>query len=504
MKKRLITAILVLAMCLSILAGCGASAPEENTPTTPAANAGTTPVGQEEPKQIENIVWARYGLYQNDDYETAQKEVEAALNAYLAENYGITVTMKCFSMAEYNEQMPLELAAGADIDVMCAGTGIPGVDPKVVVPQGMALDITDLVKTVTPKLYESISEEIWSTVSFGGRYYHLPIGKDLTYGWGYVVNDTFVDRYGWDLSVIEKYEDWEPFLEEMKDDEDCAFAFWPYNYINMMMDEHSGITDYAGVAIDGDWKTIEFLPDTPEFMEWAKLMKKWADAGYWPEDMMVNQKNYKQMRNAGQYGSYLVFPYATNEYTYEAMWGVPCTQVVMTELWMGDGLGSGYIINANTEHAEACMKFLEALMLDPVVGDLAAFGVEGKHYTREADGRVTKIPNSGYEVDSWSVTDIFNISVQSNEPADKLELTKEFIDKNVLSPTTGFVFDASNVSAEYAACNEVVSSYNELFIFGMVDPEVEIPKYSKALKDAGVEKVIAEMQAQFEAFLASK
>lgn len=509
-KKNLMALLLATAMCVGVLTGCGneAETEKEQVSSEVKESSGEKPVepsAQEvdEVKEPVNLVWARYGSTTAGDYEAGQKEVEEAMNEYLAENYGITVTMISYPVADYANQMNLELAADADIDIITCGTGI--MDPTTLYKNGVALELTELLKT-TPTLYESISEEFWNSTVYGGGYYFVPNIKETGTGRSYMANNTFVDKYDWDLSDIKSYEDFEPFLEELKNDEDCAYAFWPTPYVEGNTDDFAFITQYAGINIDGDHSKVEFIIDSKEFMEYCKLMRKWALAGYWPEDLMVNQDNYKTMRNQGQYGFQYWVTIPDGEAECESRYTVPCTEVRISESWLNSdsAMGSAYCINANTEKTEAAIKFLEALETDMTLGDLAVYGVEGKHYTREADGSVTKIADSGYDYTTWTVTTLFNCSRLSTEAENKYELYEEFNANAVASPLAGFRFDSTPVNAEYTACNEVVNAYFNLFTYGAVDSEVEVTNYSKALKDAGVEKVIDEMQAQYDAFLAAK
>ncbi len=67
----------------------------------------------------------------------------------------------------------------------------------------------------------------------------------------------------------------------------------------------------------------------------------------------------------------------------------------------------------------------------------------------------------------------------------------------------GFTFDAS-VRTEYAACASAVAQYNDALMCGAIDPATALPEFNKALKAAGLEKIIAEKQAQFDAWLKTK
>ena len=63
----------------------------------------------------------------------------------------------------------------------------------------------------------------------------------------------------------------------------------------------------------------------------------------------------------------------------------------------------------------------------------------------------------------------------------------------------GFVFDNSSVYDEYSAVANVVDEYLLALIYAEVDIDTMLPEFQKELK-AGIDSVIAEKQAQYDAF----
>lgn len=67
-----------------------------------------------------------------------------------------------------------------------------------------------------------------------------------------------------------------------------------------------------------------------------------------------------------------------------------------------------------------------------------------------------------------------------------------------------FSFDSGAVKTEIAALNNVTNEYRFGLENGEMDPDVYLPKFRQALKEAGIEKVIAEKQAQLDAWAAAQ
>ena len=67
----------------------------------------------------------------------------------------------------------------------------------------------------------------------------------------------------------------------------------------------------------------------------------------------------------------------------------------------------------------------------------------------------------------------------------------------------GFRFNPEAVTAELTAMKPVTDGMERALLTGYVDPDVELPKYLQALKDAGFDAVKAEVQKQYTEWKAS-
>jgi len=72
------------------------------------------------------------------------------------------------------------------------------------------------------------------------------------------------------------------------------------------------------------------------------------------------------------------------------------------------------------------------------------------------------------------------------------------------SVAMGFTFDNSAVKTEYTAVANVIEQYLFGLVCGSVDPTTEIPVFLERLADAGMGAIIAEKQAQLDAWAAGK
>ena len=130
------------------------------------------------------------------------------------------------------------------------------------------------------------------------------------------------------------------------------------------------------------------------------------------------------------------------------------------------------------------------------------YGVEGVDWENK-DGFITQIEGtdwfnnmSGPFSMMWG--NYFITSPTAGNSADAITAALEFTKNGKGIRSMGFMFDNSPVANEVAAIQNVVDQYKNDLEFGIIDPETELPKMIEALKDAGIDKYIAEKQAQLD------
>ena len=74
----------------------------------------------------------------------------------------------------------------------------------------------------------------------------------------------------------------------------------------------------------------------------------------------------------------------------------------------------------------------------------------------------------------------------------------------VTSSVLGFSFNPEPVKTELAQCASVVNEYYVPLFTGSVDPDAVLPPFLDKLRNAGADKVIAEMQKQIDAWKATR
>ena len=170
---------------------------------------------------------------------------------------------------------------------------------------------------------------------------------------------------------------------------------------------------------------------------------------------------------------------------------------------MSKGTSSMIGVSATSKNPYRVMRFLEILYSNPEVSNLLIHGIEGKHYTKVNDNTIEKIANSGYDLASsqYMMGNTFLNYLTVNDDPNKFETYKAFNEEATPLVTNGFYVDTTPVELELVAMGGVKSQYRNQAVLGALDLDVILPEYSARAKEAGMDKIVAEVQRQYDEYI---
>ena len=520
MKKKVLSVIMASAMSLSLLAGCGSTPAATETPAdntaateTPAAETKTeetAPAAETASGDVTNINVYRctFNLATPDSAQV--QKVQDAINAYIADKIPVQITLTDIGSGEYTEKANLALANN-EINLLWTASWEGTIGTNDLYPAGAVYDLTDLLPG-TP-LYGSMAEGQWEAAKYDGKIYFVPVYKDNVEGYDFMFRQDLVDQHNWDINSVKELKDLEPMLADAKADglkypfltqKTAMFYRWYIDKFDFFTADSS--TNFFAVdrATDEVVDTIQ----TPEYLEFCKLMADWADKGYISEDDFTKVTTDTTTQTQDWAISWWTDIPVNDEA--DARYGQDVTMVPATDRWAHStsALGSCYCVTANSTEAQAkaCVDFLGLLYTDSTLADMYTFGIEGEDFTYDANHQVEQTSEK-YNHSMWESANATIVTPLDNEPANKAELYDAFNGGANTSSAAGFRFDKSPVEAQYTACAGVFESYGFPLENGGIpaaDVESTIEKYQAALDEAGYQDVLAEFQNQYNAWKASK
>lgn len=493
----------ILMICLALFATACSGGGNGGGTNGPAASGGSSAPasssGSESGLPEVTLTWY-YGVAQ---VSPDQQLIEDEVNKIIKPKLNATVKLKPIDFGSYTTKLNTASAAGEEFDLVWTANWAFNYDENV--KKGAFLPLDDLIDEYAPETKKAIPDFTWDATKHQGQIYAVPNYQTVISRYGINVIKEYADKYGLDPASVKRYEDLEPFLEQIKQNEPGIVPFMLVGPLTKFHPFFWGYDDY-GVKLGDETYKVNFLEASPEYKQFVELMHSWFEKGYINEDAST----VKQI-DSSHNGTFA----ASIEYTmkpgYEAeikaknggrdIIGIPLTDVTTTRT---SNIATLTAISRTSKNPERAMMLIELVNTDRELFNLLSFGLEGKHYEKLSDNIVKTNPNGGYTASNWVFGNVFNGYLIEGQAEDTWEVTEEWNQSAVVQPTFGFNFDDTAVKAENANVAAIRAEYEPLLFTGTVDPAEYLPEYIDKLKKAGVEKVHAELQKQLDAWVAEK
>ena len=161
--------------------------------------------------------------------------------------------------------------------------------------------------------------------------------------------------------------------------------------------------------------------------------------------------------------------------------------------------GSMNAISDTSADPERVMMFLNELIGNTEFANLIFYGVEGVSYTRNDAGQIVRNADE-WNMTTWSLPGFITAEPDTSLPINMVEMYEAFDKELVYADNMGFAFDEEPVMTELAAVRQVTNEYYKALAGGRADVDTELPKFLEALESAGVDTILAEEQAQLDAW----
>ena len=452
------------------------------------------------------LVWF---IYCDTEAPLDWPEVEEALNAYSAEKIGVTCEYKYMN----ETQIALATQTGEYFDI--AFTCDWWNDYATNVAAGMFRDITNDLDSV-PALKDSIVPLAWEGVKVNGGIYAIPHMKDIGYEVFWILDsDYFLKQKGFEQDSYISFDGIEKYFEAYKADH-------PDDYPFKM--SKGGITSWKNCVVDWlnmdyliglEWEaqgtenehTVKSAFEIPAFVNRIKKIHEWYQKGYINPDAAVTESMPRAQAGVVQSGQ--------GWFGAETVWANVIKKPIYISRYDGAFLstssirGSMTAVSSFSKHPQEALKLIELMNTDPWYRETARYGIEGKHYTRNEDGTVTKteLGQNNMKVNAYGqghyTLGALEASPFPEVPTDihQWEKTMANYANATLSAAMGFTPDLTPVETQCLAIKSVIEEYMPELQTGTSDPDVAIPEILGRLNEVGLQDVIAEIQNQLNTFL---
>lgn len=427
MKQRILALLLTAVLCIS-LAACSSTSttPAEtnpgtsestNTPVIPnegtdevsaAPDESTTVDTASDEPSIELVSWpldekVEYTVWQTStslptgytDYNelTIYQELESRTNVHLDWSYATIENAK--------EQFSLMLTSSDWTDVFISPELTNGFDYNI--EEEIIIDLLPLIPNYMPNYWSMLSADelmLTDAMTDEGRLPFLSLLNESVdpVFMGYFGRQDWIEAAG--MTELHTYDDWETLLAWAKSEKGISGLFMGSStgMFGMLM---SGFNAYDGfVAMDH--QTVEYSPITKSYYNYLEKMSDWYAKGYIDPDF-TSRSMFYTLGGMFSDGSFALFPtiYGFYDMLLPAgqandpnfnMVGVdyPCMNegdAMLVPVAHNTGVqgGAKTCISYSCENPELILQWFDYLFSEEGAY-LSSYGVEGTHYTLEADG----------------------------------------------------------------------------------------------------------------------
>jgi len=530
--KKVLAMGLAVSMMFAVMAGCG-KATETSSSTTEAsaavstteASAVSTTAASTTPDISKEVTlkWMYHGSTVTDD-----KRVMEKVNAYLKEKLNAKLEMIWCTWGDFDTKVQLALSGGDDIDIYFTSSWTPLDEYSAMAKKGnfIRLDKEDnnLLAKCAPNLFASLNPVLADAAMTEGAegmgIYAVPTYKEIAQQNTYDINTNILKKYGYTVDDVKDFYEFGPMFEKIKAGE--GKDYYPLSpepqVLERMVNNNDLVDSNSLLSYEFDpadptksATVIKSRYETEGYKKFCEKMREYYKKGYISPEMKTKQTSdnaFVAAQNAAKYAistqSYSPgYEFQTSKARkIDVVYKPAHTGIISTT----SARGAMQAISSTSKNPDRALMLLNLVNTDPTLFTLLEYGIEGDHYKKESDGRVTFDDAKRATYSPWraGMGKLSNLPVLSNEPANLWELFDKFNTEAKPVPILGWAFDQEPVKNEIAALGNIAEEYRASLSAGAVDPATRLPEFISKLKANGIDKVTEEANKQLTAFLDAK
>lgn len=428
-------------------------------------------------------------------------KVEDKLNTYIKDKLNVTVKFNFLDWVDYLDRKSLLLAAGMNADLLYTAGWANYTNESL---NGLYSRLDELINKYAPKTKAILGDKVLNGAKVGGSIYALPvIGDANAVASGIQFRKDLLKKYDIDVSKIKKLSDAATALKTIKGK---MPSIMPLVNANESIDYDLVNAEYlinsekcpGVVSSTGKDNKIYNEFENSETKSFIKVLYDFNKSG-----LLKKSTSPDYDKEKGKIFALLksdLNPQTADSTKYE--W----TQVYLgkPKINQDNATSSMYAIPSNSVYKKEALMVQELINTDTYLTNLLHFGIEGDHYKKVSKNVIdytekTKPDNQMYRSYSyWIFGNSYLNYTWKGQNVNIYKDLKAFNDKATNTRSTGFILDTDAFTKEAEACKTVWNKYVPKLINGEYDPQKYLPKFNDELKKAGLPKVLAGKQEQYD------
>ncbi len=516
-KKGLGLALAMVLVLTLVLAGCSSNEADNTESTEPPA----TPA-------IDTSKELKLKGYLLGEAPKGMPDVLAELNNRMKQDINATMQIEHIGWGDLATKYPLVLATGSDTEWIYSANWNNYEEHAA---KGAFMELTeDMIAKYMPRYYASIDKIAIEQVKVNGKIYMLPAPSLPTEIKLAVIRGDLREKYG--VPEIKRLSDLGPYLEAIKKNEPgmtpisiTGTSGENIMYFQLMAEQGqypNEVSNLPGAGYSLEDPSAKLLgyneePMKTTFLNAVKTLKSWYDAGYINRDFFSNKvisiDAFDQGKSAvGLTNTTNVRPYLDKAkekgYQVEIIPFVDAEGKAPAFPYQGNGVS----IPTFAKNPERTMMALDLIMSEKSYNYLAYFGIEGKNYVINADGKL-ELPaglaaeDNTYPPDAagfW-FTDKRQFPIFASWSDEYIKLMEDSQKMLYISSVAALSLNYDDLKAETAALSNVRTQYLFPLQFGAIkDIDEAFNTYLEKANAAGWQKVKDSAVKQINEYLQNK
>ena len=437
-------------------------------------------------------------------------EIKDLFNEYVKEKINAEVEFETPDVSTYYSNYALKFQASEPVDIMWLNGSMLLANIRAKAFR----ELDELLDEYGAGIKEEVSPVLLDGAKINGKLYSIPVNKEYAIGYAMYYKKELADKYSLDVAEAKTYEQVGELFETIKKNEPSVTPYFMPKGGEVPKLEIEGIssTKYENVGgvgyilYDTEADSFVNLYDTEYYKKRFDYIRDWYKKGYINNDAATTTTTVGSAFLAGKAWTTYASAKPLTENLLSKDFGAELVRGFQTPITsdFSSATGSMLAIPYTSNNPERAMQLLNLLYTDEYLINLLVYGIEGKHYIKEENGKI-KLPDgvtdlnlTGYNPGiTWRVGNQKLNYLYDDEPDNKWELYDGFDAKSVESKITGFAFDNTDVRLESAAMSSVLEEYRSLLNTGSVEPEEALAELNKKMKDNGFDKILAEVEKQY-------
>jgi putative aldouronate transport system substrate-binding protein len=455
--------------------------------------------------------------------------VTEAINEILLDKIGVTVKFQNLTWADWQQKYKLILVSGEKVDVLYSATWLQYANYA---QDGAFIELDKLLPVAAPKLWEEIPQSDWDGVKVDGKIYAMPdLQQTFSGSYHMLYREDLRKKYNTppiiDIETMEQYFDAIKAAEPQMYPCNAGKQDWLQNLLPFMIAKSAPESAWEDFyQIPGptmlfllDYKnprtSIKAIWDFPEYRLFLETVRRWAEKGFWSEDILSEKNLSQDLMEAGKSAAGIslgfnlgkVQKYIERISTNSPEWE---SKVFSFSKERGFTIPSKTtqditVVPIQSRYPEKALQVVESFLFDNELQDLINYGIKGKHYDLTDEEAYKQLPgSSGYGLfgmNAWGWVNSDMLLKQSGGWGDQFKVYND-IYESIAVPNFGFELNSDNIVAELIAVQQVFEQYGLPLFSGLVDDiDAGQALFEKKMQEAGIEKVRAELQRQLFVYL---